>query len=544
MTTAMIEYDVEVPMRDGVILRADVYRPVGEGPWPVVVVRSPYGKGEPTELQFFAPLVAVSRGLIAVVQDVRGRFQSEGEGDWRPAVAEAADGADTVAWAATLPGSSGAVGMWGSSYMGNAQWLAGGQRPPALRAIAPNQTFRTVTEGLTHRGGARELATTRGWSLSVGVDMLMRRHQSDPEAMQAGIAALVAGIDQIPGPTYDELPTGSDRSWAPLRLPTFDDPAARTASDVTELVGRVDIPVLNTGGWFDIFLQGTLDNFAHGNSDARLIIGPWSHLNWGAVQGEVNFGIAGDSAAVDLGDSLHVIMFDWLRDRLNGVVEPDRPPVRIFVMGANQWRDEVAWPLERAVATRFFLDAGDRLTTGAPAGSSTVGFTYDPGNPVPTLGGSTMMIDRPAGSCDQARVEARDDVVVFTTDVLVDDLEVTGRVTATLTVDTDAPTTDWVVRLCDVHPDGRSFNVADGITRVSGSGGPDRVEVDLWSTSMVFKRGHRVRVQVTSSCFPRWDRNLNTLGGFDSGEMQEARQTVYLGADSYVTLPVVASSGD
>ncbi len=542
MAGAIVEYDVPVEMRDGTVLRADVFRPAGDGPWPVIVARTPYDKSDPFVTMLLDPLLAVRHGLIAVIQDVRGRYASEG-GPFIPLAAEAEDGADTVAWAAGLAGSTGRVGMWGPSYLGNVQWQAAGQRPPALGAIAPSITFRT-TEGKTTRGGAIELGLNRSWSVFAGFDALTRRHADDNEAAERALGALIAAADGLPGPTYDELPTGrgveSDPLLARLGLPVLD----QAAADVSEAQLSVEVPALNIGGWFDVFLQGTIDNFVHGGPQDRLIIGPWNHMALSPQQGELNFGCAGSGAAVDLGASLGSLTFEWLRAHLQNEPVEDEGPVKIFTMGANQWRTEDAWPLERAKETRFFL-APTGLSDQVPSESGTRSFTYDPADPVRTLGGNTLLEYPLAGTYEQSRIESRDDVLVFTTDPLSEAFEVTGRVTATIRVSTDAPTTDWVVRLCDVHPDGASYNVCDGIARVaSAPSEAHTVDVDLWSTSMLFKEGHSIRVDVTSSSFPRWDRNLNTVDGPETGEMKVAHQTVHLGSDSYVTLPIIPVAGD
>jgi putative CocE/NonD family hydrolase len=545
MSGAHIEYDVPVPMRDGAVLRADVYRPIGEGPWPVIVVRTPYGKSDTYENGFLEPLLAVRHGLIAVVQDVRGRYASDGDG-WVPLATEAHDGADTIAWAAQIEGSTGRVGMWGPSYMGNAQWQAASERPAALGAIAPAMTFRTE-DGLTSRGGARELGTRRAWCIAAGFDLLSRRYVADDEAMTRMLGQLLAAADGLPGPTYEELPTGQSAESDPLvrrlGLPTFD---VMTA-DVSRRQVDVDVPVFNIGGWFDIFLQGTIDNFVAGGPRDRLIIGPWNHLSFWAQQGDLNFGAAGSAAAIDLGPSLGSLTFEWLRAELSGTGGggDEQLPVRIFTMGANRWRSEPSWPLERAKPTHYFLNADGTADVRPASSQAEQSFSYDPQRPVPTLGGNTMMVHAPAGSFDQSAIESRDDVLTFTTEPLTQDLEVTGRVTANLLVSTDASTTDWVVRICDVHPGGASYNVVDGIARVTAQPSErTHVEIDLWSTSMLFRAGHRLRVQVTSSCFPRWDRNLNTTDGFETGQMQVARQTVHLGTDSFITLPVIPTDSE
>ena len=542
MSGACIEYDVPVEMADGTVLRADVYRPAGDGPWPVIVARTPYDKSDPYVNMLLDPLLAVRHGLIAVIQDVRGRFASEGTG-FVPFASEAQDGADTVAWAARMEGSTGRVGMWGPSYLGNVQWQAAAQRPPALAAIAPSITFRSA-DGLTTRGGARELGLCRPWSVYAGFDALMRRHADDAEVAERALGELIAAADGLPGPTYDELPTGTraeaDPVVARLRLPTFDVDAA----DVSRHQLSVEVPVLNIGGWFDVFLQGTIDNFVHGGPEDRLVIGPWNHMSSSPQQGELNFGCAGNGAAVDLGPSLGSLTFDWLRAHLLDEPTEDECRVKIFTMGANQWRSEPSWPPERAKETRFFLVASG-LSDEVPSGQSgTRSFMYDPADPVRTLGGCTLLEHPPAGTFNQSAMECRDDVLVFTTGPLSEAVEVTGRVTARIRVSTDAPTTDWVVRLCDVHPDGDSYNVCDGITRVTSA--PD--EPHRRSGPLVHEHAVQQGPSPPDRCdlqlVPPLGPQLEHHRGFETGEMRVAKQTVHLGSGSYISLPVVPVTTD
>ncbi|WP_221177061.1 CocE/NonD family hydrolase [Nocardioides pocheonensis] len=546
MADVAIEYDVPVPMRDGVVLRADVYRPQGEGPWPVLVARTPYSKTDHYELQFLDPLLAARRGFIAVVQDVRGRFTSEGE--FVPLVNEAADGADTIEWAASLPGSSGAVGMWGLSYLGNVQWQAASRQPSALKAIAPERTFRDPRTTLGFRSGAHEMGLVRSWGIGMGFDVLARRYADDEQELMKQLLSLAGAADGMPGPTYLELPTGVDPVIARYDLPNLADPAVMAAGDVTALEESVTVPSLHVAGWYDLFVQATIDNYvaAAERTPAKLVVGPWNHVGQASQQGDINFGLAGNGYVIDYATSILDLTFDWLHSWLTtGEAPGDDLPVMVYVMGANEWRSEPAWPLSRAVDTQFYLGAEEDLTSEQGAAPVALTFEYDPENPVPTVGGSTVMPHPPSGAFDQRIVEERPDVLVFTSEVLSDDIEVTGRVTATLTAATDGLTTDWVVRLCDVHPDGRSYNVVDGITRVQAQPGKaSAVEVDLWSTSMLFKKGHRIRVQVTSSCFPRWDRNPNTADGLRTGEMRVANQTLLVGGGtgSFVSLPVVPGS--
>jgi putative CocE/NonD family hydrolase len=316
---------------------------------------------------------------------------------------------------------------------------------------------------------------------------------------------------------------------------------------------KVTVPAFHIAGWYDIFAQGILDSFiamTELGRPSRLVVGPWTHNEpFADPIGELCFGLRASRLGVPVhahGD-LNEEQLAWFARYLlpeSASADVEQPPVRIFVMGRNEWRDEQEWPLARARDERWFLGAGGALRPDGPvADDEATEFLYDPGDPVPTLGGQTVLPPAfPAGPSDQARVEMRPDVCVFTSEVLQHDLEVTGRVRVVLHVESSAPSTDWVARLCDVHPDGRSFNICDGIRRIEqGADHCQQVEIDLWSTSNAFLAGHRLRVHVTSSSFPRWDRNLNT-GNQREVRMQPARQFVYHNAQrpSWIELPVIA----
>ncbi|MEU9172903.1 CocE/NonD family hydrolase [Streptomyces sp. NPDC048420] len=456
-------------------------------------------------------------------------------GEWEPWTYEESDGYDTVRWAAALPGSNGSVGMIGGSYFGNTQWMAALSKPPELKAIAPLITWSDPDDGLFSRGGAIELGITVPWSLMQGADTLMRRHRTDPGALVGSLGGLVRDLDGLADGGYGELPAGRFPAFVRHDLLELGYERSRREPEWARsctVAGRhdeVDLPTFQLGGWYDIFTQGTLDNFTamrRAGRSATLIMGPWTHTNWQHVVGDVNFGFAAHSEFMGMRGRVYDLQFDWFARTLGegAALEPDTGTVLLFVMGANQWREETEWPLSRAVDTDFHLRAGGRLTREPPSTAEQAEeFTYDPMDPVPTTGGALLMTDdfRP-GPLDQTAVEAREDVLVFTTEPLAEDLEVTGRVRAVLFVATDGPSTDWVARLCDVNENGVSRNVADGIVRVRAATLGEAAEhvVDLWSTSIVFRAGHRIRVQVTSSNFPRWDRNLNT------GEPEESATTV------------------
>jgi putative CocE/NonD family hydrolase len=545
-SSVTVEFDVPATMCDGVTLRANVYRPNGDGPWPTLLTRTPYGKDDQALMTWLDPVKAARAGFMVVVQDTRGRFASEGE--WTPLRFEGKDGHDSVEWAARLPGSSGRVGMFGASYCGNCQWMAALEQPPALAAIAPAQTWSEPLDGVLTRGGAIELGVAVPWTLVTGAGYVAGLQIPEDER-QRRLIGLLEDFDRLSGDGYREL---SLKNMAGIRrhdvpdigsIRMLSEPEVASWSRVAGLHERVTAPALNLGGWYDGLLQGTLDNhvaMTELGRASRLIVGPWVHdRRLSDPVGEQCFGV-GSSAfglPIDVHGDIGDIQLAWFGQHLaqeppSDDETPSQAPVRIFVMGRNEWRDEAAWPPIRARSEEWFLGVGGTLSQDPPASMSpTVEFTYDPVDPVPTVGGHIAMA--PAfqqGPVDQAGVEARADVCVFSTEPLQQDLEVTGRVRAVLHVESSAPSTDWVARLCDVHPDGRSFNICDGILRIAlGADACRRIEIDLWSTSNVFLAGHRLRVDVTSSSFPRWDRNLNT-GNQDESRINVARQRIYVDA--------------
>jgi uncharacterized protein len=554
-----VEHNVPATMRDGTVLKADVYRPTASGPWPVLLTRLPYGKHLPGGIRMLIDPLGLARGgYIVVVQDTRGRFASEG--DWEPWTFEADDGYDTVRWAASLPDSNGAVGMFGMSYFGNTQWMAALSKPPELKAIAPAMTWSEPDDGLFSRGGVLELGTSVFWSLLQGADALLRRHADDPAALGGAISALVSDIDHVATSGYWEMPAEHHPAFARHRIAELGYERSRHEQEwgaSCRVAGRqseVELPSLNIGGWYDIFCQGTLDNFTAMRSAGRpatLIMGPWAHADSSGYLGDVNFGLASSADVLGFRGSLTDIQNGWFAKWLiSDADESDwgqttLPPVLLFVMGTNEWREEQEWPLTRAVATELFLRADRQLSVDPPAvAERTDTYRYDPTDPVITTGGALFMSNefRP-GPLDQVLIESRPDVLVYTTEPLSEDLEVTGRVRAVLHVATDCPSTDWVVRLCDVDPAGVSRNVVDGIVRSEAPADAfTEQEVDLWSTSYVFRAGHRIRVHVTSSNFPRWARNFNTGEPTEDGtRIRTAQQQVAHdpARPSRIILPVI-----
>ncbi|HEY4387599.1 MAG TPA: CocE/NonD family hydrolase, partial [Ktedonobacteraceae bacterium] len=429
-----VAYNVPATMRDGVVLRANVYRPAGEGQWPILLQRIPYGKDLPLATVLFDPAQVARKGYVVIIQDTRGRYASEGA--WEPFNAEWLDGVDTINWAASLPYSDGNVGMFGASYSGFTQWTAATHQPAALKAIVPMITGNDSLNGSRFRAGAFELGKSAFWSLqAIGVDIVMKR--TDPRHLGQAVRELAQEIDALGTQGYWSLPL---KEFAPLKRigmgqEFFDNlahPMDRTFTAGATILGKheqVQVPALNIGGWYDIFLQDTIENFRilreHGSTEearqSQLLIGPWSHMNRTNTIGEIDFGTAASNAFIDLKstmESIHLRWYDhWLKGIDNGVTQ--EAPIKLFVMGANVWRDEYEWPLARAVETRYYLHSqshantlhGDGvLSTTPPLQELADRYDYDPAHPVMTHGGSLLMTsDFPAGPYDQRLTENRAD---------------------------------------------------------------------------------------------------------------------------------------
>ena len=573
-----IDKNIMVQMRDGTELATDVYRPAADDPVPVLVQRHPYDKENPAMRDQAADVLRlVQAGYAVVDQDTRGRFRSGGT--FEPLRDEAADGADTVRWAAEQPWSSGKVGMFGASYYGATQWQAASEAPEPLAAIAPFVTTADFHNGWTYRGGALELGFLLLWStLVLGTGELIRRAgrgEATGEEIFAHLAvaddadALYRRLPLLDQPVLAEL-APYYAEW--LRHPEYD--AYWSSLAIDRRHEAITAPALNIGGWHDIFLPGTLANYtgmrARGATAAarapKLVIGPWSHGEFFGAFPERSFGVMGAAAAVDV-TALQLRWFDHhLKDIDNGVA--GEAPVKLFVMGPNVWRDEADWPLPDTRYKDYFLSgdghantaAGDgRLSLEAPGDQPADSYNYDPSDPVPTVGGASFLpalfIAANAGPRDQREVEARADVLCFSSAPLEADLEVTGPVELILHVSSSARDTDFVGKLVDVHPDGRAELVCDGILRAryrSSAAVPELLEpgkvyelrIDLAATSTVFAAGHRLRLEVTSSNFPRFDRNTNsggTIAAEDETAFVVARNSVHHDRlhPSRLVLPVI-----
>lgn len=508
-----------VPMRDGVKLATSIYTPEGKGPWPAVLVRTPYGKNT----QSSANAAWTGRGFALVVQDCRGRFKSEGQ--YRPFVDDGVDGYDTIEWIAKQSWSNGKVGMFGASAMGITANLAAMMDPPHLVA-----NFVMV-------------ARSSIYSQSAFMGGVYRKELNDRWLKSQNAESVIA--ETIRHNVYDGFYDSNEmsRHWHQIR-----------------------IPVLNWGGWYDIFNQGNIDNFvglqqsggglAAGNQ--RLVMGPWGHGQIDEVKYPENAGGVFGKLAVDTA----LRWFDyWLQGKDDGISQ--EPPVRYYVMGdttdtkapGNEWRTAWAWPVS-AKTTSYFLGAGGALGEKLPVPEeSTDAYNYDPKSPVPTIGGGNLYVKK--GPMDQRAAGDRKDILKFVTPVLAAPVEITGPVKVELWAESDAPDTDFMAKLVDVYPDGAERLVLDSAVRARFREGLDhevfmkkgevyRFTIDLWSTSIIINKGHRIAIHVTSSNDPRYDPNPNTgkpLRADD--ETRVAKNTIHhdRAHPSRALLPIVPSNG-
>ena len=519
--------NVEVKMRDGVILRADILLPAATGKFPTLVYRTPYGKeGAPKEWTTFDK--AVARGYAVVIQDVRGRYASDGEFDaYRN---EGRDGYDTIEWAAKEPWSNGIVGTFGLSYPGAVQWLAAIENPTHLKAMIPAMTFSTP-RNFFYSGGVFDGSWLDWIWFNIAPDIRTKKNLPGPRTYREARAAWKTEHERVQNflPLAD-LP--NFKQVAPFYYDWLAHPPADPWWDWAELrgkYGRVHCAVLNISGWYDEAYgpDGATTNFngllasRRNEKDlrAQTIIGAWTHGELERTKaGDIDFG---SDAKVDYDEIILRWMDHYLKGMENGVGK--EKPVRIFVMGDNKWRYEDGWPLQRAVQTEYLLSSELGARTGkltkdsAESKGAFSEFTSDPTHPV-TDPYETF------GAHDYKAFAGRDDVLVFDTDAFSTDVEVTGPIDATIYASADVPDFDLWVRVLDVWPDGRAFNLMSpglDVQRASyrnGSARPElltpgkiyQLELDRLLTSNVFKAGHKLRVQIFGAFAPRFSRNLQT----------------------------------
>ena len=570
----LIEKNLQMPMRDGVLLATDLYRDADAKTAPCVIIRLPYDKEGAVSREV---MTQVQAGYHVIVQDTRGRFASQGEFDAN--FQEINDGADCYAWVAQQTWCNGNIGTLGSSYLGQVQWLAAPHMTDAIKAmivsIAPVDHYFDVA----YRGGVINLGSMLFWCSMMALGEQGRRLATgratplDMKTQALALGELAQLYETLPLADMAHLKNISPHFFNWLAHPHYDDFWRSIDARHFE---RIDKPVLHIGGWYDIFLNGTLQGFVgmrgRAKSDEarhrqKLIIGPWSHgTNWTSSYHEQEFGMHASGEAAWLTKMQLMWMDRWVKGIENGIDQ--EKPVRIFVMGINQWRDEADWPLPETHYTPYYLHSGGHantlhgdgsLSTALPASEPSDSFEYDPHHPVPSIGGANLTpFASSIGPRDQASVELRDDVLVFSTPVLTSNIEVTGPIIAHLFVSSSAPDTDITCKLVDVHPDGRAMLLTDGILRLRYRNSFEQptllqpneivpITIDLWSTSNVFLAGHRIRIEVSSSCFPKFARNSNT-GGEVATESREQYQVainrIHHDANhpSQILLPIIDTS--
>ncbi|OXM64035.1 X-Pro dipeptidyl-peptidase [Amycolatopsis vastitatis] len=567
-------------MRDGVALAANVWR-LAEGEGPTLLVRLPYGKDVMGITQSVMPdfLAFLEAGYAVVVQDCRGTHRSEGE--FVPHMADRTDGEDTLAWIAGQSWSDGTVGMYGASYLGMVQWEAAATGSSALKAIAPSVTSIDNYEAPWYSaGGALSLSLVTLWNAMMYTADAQRSlalgEGSLPQVQELVQALLTQESLNDVLPTAEVPVLAAYGKWWDdwMAHPSHDE--YWDAMELTPELKNVTAPALNIGGWYDLYIGQTVRTFTAARRNAgseqaregqRLIIGPWDHLSVDGVYPDRSFGPMATAQLLGLTD-LHVKFFDhWVKGdttALDGVA-----PVKIFVMGIDQWRDEQDWPLPDTQWTDFHLGSaghantagGDGVLTTEPAAVAEHDtYLYDPRRPVPTAGGACLpMTPGFGGPVDQRTVAAREDVLCFTGPVLEEPVEVTGPVSLKLFVSSSAVDTDFTAKLVDVFPDGKAINLCDGILRARYRNGLATEEpmdpgtvyeitVDLTATSNVFLPGHRVRLDVSSSNFPRYDRNTNTGGVIareTEAQMVPAINRIHHGPEhpSRLVLPIIDRKG-
>jgi putative CocE/NonD family hydrolase len=559
------EPDVVMRTRDGKALLTDVYRPVGVDLAPTLLRRTPYGKqsndlaDDFSEAHYYA-----SHGYLTIVQNTRGRFGSEGA--WYPFVYEARDGYDAIEWAAGLPGSNGRVGTFGQSYGALSQYLAATQRPPHLVTCIPVSAYLGAYENYWYNHGALELSWTLSYFLNMAQDVLakvgdvqrlaeLEKLKADPEMRFSPLTE--DALRHLPIQDWVER-FGEGASFLADILHHEKDGPYWWAVDLRRQLQNIDVPMLHVGSWYDIANWDTPQYFTGLQAQAKsagvregqaLFMGPWSHLlpysqPTSGGTGDIDFG---PEAAFPMLEMQKAWFDHFVRDGREGLPQP---AVRLFVMGENQWRDEAEWPLARTRTTRMYLRDGGALTVEVPGDEAAD--VYDPEDPVPTAGGRYVG----GGVRDQRANQARDDVLVYTAAPVDDVLEITGPMTLRLFVATDAPDTDFVAIVSDVHPEGFVQNLAEGLVRLRYRAGYDEpslpepdavheVEIELGNIGHAFLPGHALRLHVTSSDFPRWDRNPNTgESAVRATVTRKATQTVYhdRARPSALSLPVIPRS--
>jgi hypothetical protein len=539
------ELDVKVSMRDGIRLSTNIYRPDTVGAFPSILIRTPYGNGGKgnKEGHFF-----VEHGYVYIVQDTRGRYESEGQ--FYAMQSELDDGYDMQQWTGSQPWSNGKIGTAGGSYVGFTQWMQAPTQSPYLKTMIPAVTFSDLYSTV-YQNGAFFLGLFGPWSIEMTQPHFVRNDFVHHRMDSVLLSLPLIEIDKAMGWRVPFL-----RDW----LAHSERDKYWEATSIGDNYSKITASVYNIGGWFDILLKGTIENYKKmtGNNIApevrkkqKLLIGPWVHNYGSRKAGELDFG---EEASF----KNKQFQLRWFDSQLKGINNEamEEPPVKIFVMGANKWRFENEWPLARTNYQKYYLHSNGKANTLNGDGWLSIksvekeqadNFTYNPADPV--ISEETM------GPYDQISNEWREDVLVYSTPNLKSDLEVTGPVKVILFASSSAINTDFTAKLVDVYPDGRAMRICEGIIRASHRNpeeSPSNIEpgkiyqyeIDLWATSNLFKKGHQMRVEISSSNFPRFDRNLNTGNHFATDTcMVKAEQIIYHDKmyPSCIVLPVIAN---
>lgn len=483
----VVERDLRVPMRDGAVLLADRWAPkTGAEGLPTALLRIPYGRAGMAAGPMVRPLA--ERGFQVLIQSTRGTFGSGGAFD--PFRYEREDGLDTLKWVTEQPWFGESMVLYGMSYLGFVQWAVADQLPPQVKAMVPAVSESALTLEFL-RGDGFSLETPFGWGVMVAGQ---ERRWAMPRQLLAAKRVRRA-MDTLPLGQADVAATGRRSDYIQDVL-AHDADAPRWAEvDHSHRVADIAIPVSSVGGWYDIFLPGQIRDhqaLQTAGRQARLTVGPWSHTSRGV-------GVEAASEALGFGLA-----------HARGEQPPERAPVRLFVMGEETWRDFPSWPPPGYAPQRFHLHPGGTLAADAAGESAPDGYRYDAADPTPAVGGVRLALGVKAGRVDNTRLEARPDVLTYTTATLDTDTEVIGEVSAEIWFKSSLPYADVFVRLCDVDDKGRSTNVCDGLVSLTGADRPSCATVRLWPTAYRFRRGHRIRVQVSSGAFPRYNRNPGT----------------------------------
>ncbi|WP_174727574.1 CocE/NonD family hydrolase [Mesobacillus harenae] len=582
----LVKKNIEILMRDQTVLRADLYIPDRSSEaFPCLIQRTPYDKSQVYK-KSFPPMMAASKGFAVLVQDTRGRFESDGE--FKPYQDDAKDGFDTIEWAAQQPWCNGKVGMYGGSYVGATQLLAATEKPPHLVTIFPTISSSLRFDGWAYSGGAFKLINLLGWTLVMiqhtakrkgiqlpdsllnvfkGLDELHHisfSSDSDPEDVFKKTDEVQKIMDQVLRtlPLEDiPIPTELGQYFFE-RIQHWKDDEYWKQLDITKYYNEISIPMIHLGGWYDMFDRHTIENFkgfSGGSAYQKLVMGPWSHGMFSKNVGEVDFGPNAEWR-VKLAD-LHQRWFEyWLKDMDHSIEQ--EAPIQIFVMGENCWRNENEWPLKRTEYVKWYLHSSGNANTmngnGVLSKTHPIiepedSFDYNPINPVPSKGGNILPLGMNPGARDQREIEEREDVLVYTSEPLEVNLEITGPLLVKLWASTDAVETDFTAKLIDVHPDGFAQNIQNGIIRTSfreSNRNPRLIkphevyeyEINLSATSNLFKEGHRIRIEISSSNFPHYSRNLNTGSEHHlSHNIKVAHQKIYHDwtRPSHIILPVI-----